>query len=121
MLPDPNMFTGRTAITRPFSHRGTDPGTAAAAEQPWTDVPEEGVVVGRGLGVLDMARAIRTGRPHRATGELGYHVLDTMVSAQESAARGSSSRSRARSSPSRRFRSTSTRSPARSEASPCRR
>jgi hypothetical protein len=35
-----------------------------------------------------MARAIRTGRPHRATGELGYHVLDTMVSAQESVARG---------------------------------
>ena len=51
-------------------------------------MPEEGVVVGRGLGALDMARAIRTGRPHRATGELGYHVLDTMVSAQESAARG---------------------------------
>ena len=88
VLPDPNMFTGRTAITRPFSHRGSDPGTAAVAEQPWTDVPEEGVVVGRGLGVLDMARAIRTGRPHRATGELGYHVLDTMVSAQESAALG---------------------------------
>ena len=88
VLPDPNMFTGRTAITRPFSHRGSDPSTAAVAEQPWTDVPEEGVVVGRGLGVLDMARAIRTGRPHRATGELGYHVLDTMVSAQESAALG---------------------------------
>jgi predicted dehydrogenase len=88
VLPDPNMFTGGAAITRPFSHRGTDPGTSATAEQPWTDVPEEGVVVGRGLGVLDMARAIRTGRAHRATGELGYHVLDTMVSAQESAARG---------------------------------
>jgi predicted dehydrogenase len=88
VLPDPNMFTGRTAITRPFSHRGTDPGVAATAEQPFTEVPEEGVVVGRGLGALDMARAIRTGRPHRATGELGYHVLDTMVSAQESAARG---------------------------------
>lgn len=88
VLPDPNMFTGRAAITRPFSHRGDDPGIGAGTEQPWTDVPEEGVVVGRGLGALDMARAIRTGRPHRATGELGYHVLDTMVSAQESAARG---------------------------------
>lgn len=88
VLPDPNMFTGRTAVTRPFSHRGSDPAHAAVAEQPWTDVAEEGVVVGRGLGALDMARAIRTGRPHRATGELGYHVLDTMVAAQESAARG---------------------------------
>jgi predicted dehydrogenase len=88
VLPDPNTFTGRTAITRPFSHRGSDPTHAAIAEQPFTDVPEEGVVVGRGLGALDMARAIRTGRPHRATGELGYHVLDTMVAAQDSAVRG---------------------------------
>jgi predicted dehydrogenase len=88
VLPDPNMFTGRSAIARAFSHRGTDPGITAGTDQPWVDVAEEGVVVGRGLGALDMARAIRAGRPHRATGELGYHVLDTMVAAQESAARG---------------------------------
>lgn len=88
VLPDPNKFSGRTAITRAFDHRGSDPAHAAVAEQPWTEVREEGVVVGRGLGALDMARAIRTGQPHRATGELGYHVLDTMVAAQESAARG---------------------------------
>ena len=87
VLPDPNKFSGRTAVTRPFDHRGSDPAHVAVAEQPWTDVLEEGVVVGRGLGALDMARAIRTGRPHRASGELGYHVLDTMVAAQESAAR----------------------------------
>ena len=31
VLPDPNMFTGRTAITRPFSHRGSDRGVAASA------------------------------------------------------------------------------------------
>ena len=31
-----------------------------------------------------MGRAIRAGRPHRATGELAYHVLDTMVSISES-------------------------------------
>ena len=33
----------------------------------------------RGIGVLDMARAIRAGRPHRATGALAFHVLDTMA------------------------------------------
>lgn len=88
VLPDPNQFTGRTTITRPFGSLGTDPGTDVEPEQPTIDVPEEGVVVGRGLGVLDLARAIRGGRPHRATGELGYHVLDAMTSAQESAARG---------------------------------
>jgi predicted dehydrogenase len=88
VLPDPNMFTGRSAIARPFGHRGTDPALSAGTDQPWTEVPEEGVVVGRGLGALDMARAIRAGRAHRATGELAYHVLDTMVAAQESATRG---------------------------------
>ena len=32
----------------------------------------------RGLGVADMASAIRSGRSHRASGELAAHVLDTM-------------------------------------------
>jgi len=80
MLPDPNMFTGRVAIVRPLSGHGET--------QEWVDVTEEGTVVGRGLGLLDMARAIRAGRPHLATGELGYHVLDVMVSAEESALSG---------------------------------
>ena len=57
-------------------------------EQEWIEVPNEGTVVGRGLGVLDMARAIAAGRPHIATGELGFHVLDVMLSAEESAATG---------------------------------
>jgi hypothetical protein len=32
----------------------------------------------RGLGVADMAVAIREGRAHRASGELANHVLDIM-------------------------------------------
>jgi predicted dehydrogenase len=78
-LPDPNMFSGRSAIIRPLA--------SLDSEQSWTEVLEQGTVTGRGLGALDMARAIRSGRPHRATGELGFHVLDTMLAAQESAAR----------------------------------
>jgi hypothetical protein len=42
----------------------------------------------RGIGALDMARAIREGRPHRAQGELAYHVLDIMVCTAESSERG---------------------------------
>jgi predicted dehydrogenase len=41
-------------------------------------------VSSRGTGVLDMARAIRAGRPHRADGALAYHVLDTMLAVAES-------------------------------------
>jgi predicted dehydrogenase len=90
VLPDPNTFTGRSAIVRPFGHRGVDSAFADGTYQRWTEVLEEGVVVGRGLGALEMARALRTGRAHRATGELGHHVLDIMVAAHESAARGES-------------------------------
>ena len=39
-------------------------------------------------GVLEMARALRDGRPHRAQGETAYHVLDAMVSISESIATG---------------------------------
>lgn len=40
------------------------------------------------MGALDMVRAIAAGRPHVASGELGYHVLDTLLSAERSAATG---------------------------------
>lgn len=84
VLPDPNMFEGRIAYVKPL-------GTITDADrfgQEWVEIEQTGTVVGRGLGVLDMARAINEGRPHLATGELGYHVLDVMLSAQESAASG---------------------------------
>ena len=45
----------------------------------WESVPITGVYAERGLGVLDLARAARTGGRPLASGELGYHVLDTLV------------------------------------------
>lgn len=83
VVPDPNMFEGRIAYVRPFESFGEAP-----PEQEWIDVPQEGPITGRGLGLLDMVRAIHEGRPHVATGEVGYHVLDIMLSAEESAERG---------------------------------
>ncbi|MDQ1587768.1 MAG: hypothetical protein QOJ77_933 [Microbacteriaceae bacterium] len=70
-LPDPNTFGGEIKIRR-------------ASEGDWTSYPSVGAQSSRGSGVLEMARAIRAGRQHRATGELAYHVLDTMVSISES-------------------------------------
>ncbi|MEE1649468.1 Gfo/Idh/MocA family oxidoreductase [Brachybacterium sp. J144] len=83
VVPDPNMFEGRIAYVKPFESFGERP-----PEQNWIEVPQEGVVVGRGMGLLDMVRAIAEDRPHVASGELGYHVLDVMLSAEESAASG---------------------------------
>ncbi len=84
VLPDPNKFEGRTAYVKPLGVLTDD----MEIEQPWHEVEQQGVVVGRGLGVLDMVRAIAEDRPHVATGELGFHVLDLMLSAEESAETG---------------------------------
>ncbi|WP_247041944.1 Gfo/Idh/MocA family protein [Arthrobacter rhizosphaerae] len=75
-LPDPNEFDGDLKLWRPGS------------EEPQV-IPATGPSNGRGLGVLDMARSIRGGVPHRATGDLAFHVLDTMVSITESVETGS--------------------------------
>ena len=56
--------------------------------QEWIEIEHEDIKIGRGLGALDMVRAIAQGRPHVASGELGFHVLDILLSAQESAATG---------------------------------
>lgn len=75
-IPDPNMFEGPLRVMRPGS------------EQRWEDLPVEGTIGGRGLGVLDMVRGLRSGRPHRASGEIGLHVLETMLAIEESVRTG---------------------------------
>jgi predicted dehydrogenase len=71
LFPDPNYFDGEVAIRR---RDGGD----------WETVATTKASSARGTGVLDMARALREGRPHRAQGALGYHVLDTMIAIGES-------------------------------------
>ena len=36
-----------------------------------------------GLAVADMAEAIAAGRPHRASGELGAHIVEILAAAHE--------------------------------------
>jgi predicted dehydrogenase len=73
-LPDPNTFDG------PLLARG--PG-----DTDWRELPLAGTTAGRGIGVLDMARSIRAGTPHRASGELAHHVLELMSAITESGER----------------------------------
>ncbi|NRQ34127.1 Gfo/Idh/MocA family oxidoreductase [Nonomuraea sp. NN258] len=70
-LPDPNTFGG------PLLARGRRDGD-------WRELPVTGTTAGRGLGVLDLARSLRAGTPHRASGELAFHVLDLMTAITES-------------------------------------
>ena len=67
LVGDPNSFGDAVSVRK----RG---------EQSWSTVPLERPFAqnSRGLGVLDIAHAIQSGRPHRASGELALHVLEAM-------------------------------------------
>ena len=92
VIPDPNRFTGEIKIARgPVLGGASTPDEVRAvntAPQTWEDVPVTGVYSERGLGVLDLARAARTGGRPLASGDLGYHVLDTLVAIDESVHEG---------------------------------
>jgi len=66
-LPDPNMFDGPVRLRR-------------LGEKEWRDVPlsHGHTTNSRGIGVADMAYALRNGRSPRANGKLAYHILDVM-------------------------------------------
>ena len=42
----------------------------------------------RGVGIADLAVGLRTGRPHRAAGAMGYHVIDIVHALHEASAEG---------------------------------
>lgn len=65
VLPDPNSFGGMTRLWK---------------DGQWTEIqPEHGLTQNsRGVGLSDMLEAHATQRSHRASGELAYHVLETM-------------------------------------------
>ncbi|WP_127580262.1 Gfo/Idh/MocA family protein [Paenibacillus koleovorans] len=67
IVPDPNTFGGSVQIRR-------------VDKKEFVEVPHTHgfTEAGRGLGVADMAQAILSGRPHRASAELAYHVLEAM-------------------------------------------
>ncbi len=76
-VPDPNSFGGPVKVRR-----------AGAAD--WSEIPlTHGYAENtRSIGVADMAYAQQSGRPHRASPELVYHVLDLMHAFHESSAQG---------------------------------
>lgn len=76
-VPDPNRFGGPVARFE-------------AGSKDWQEAQlTHGHVASlRGIGVADLALAVRAGRPNRCGGELGYHVLDVMHAFYESAESG---------------------------------
>ena len=74
VAPDPNGFGGAVGIARDGSA--------------WESIPVRGPEGGRGIGVVELARALRAGRQPRAGGRLGLHVLEAMLATARSAEAG---------------------------------
>jgi predicted dehydrogenase len=72
-VPNPNIFGGPVRLK--------------AANAEWEEIPlDPGFHENsRGLGVAEMASAVRQNRSHRASGELGQHVLEVMTAFDVSA------------------------------------
>lgn len=73
-LPDPNTFGGPLRVRR-------------AGDAEWEELPmtRPYAVNSRGVGLADMVLGLAEGRPHRASGELAFHVLDAMQSVLDAA------------------------------------
>ena len=69
-VPDPNGFGGSVRVSQ--------------AREKWSEVPLDFPKNARIIGVVDMVRAIRSERPHRASGALAYHVLEVMLAFDKS-------------------------------------
>ena len=76
--PDPNCIDGDIRLFK------------AGLTSDWARVDNSFIYNGnmRGIGLADMAAAIATGRKHRCSGELAFHVVDVMCSICDSAASG---------------------------------
>lgn len=74
VIPDPNRFDGPIRL---FS------------KGEWREIPprDEIPTNWRGVGLADMAAAVREGRPHRANAEMAFHVLDIMSAVHEASER----------------------------------
>ena len=72
-VPDPNTFSGPVRLQR---GRGE-----------WEEVPLDHPEGGRGIGVADMADALRKGRRSRVEAAMASHVLDIMHAVHESSER----------------------------------
>lgn len=76
VVPDPNMFSGPIQLLQPDGRTHDLPFSHGFTEN------------SRGVGLADMAVALRSGRQHRASGEFARHVLDITLGIFESAREG---------------------------------
>lgn len=80
-LPTIEIYGTRGTITAPDPNQFNEPTLIYTQDAPeWKEVePLAGFMdAGRGFGLSEMVSAIGANRPHRASGQLGAHVLEVM-------------------------------------------
>ena len=92
-LAGPDIFHGETKLRRKEASDWVDtpvPLPRLEEATPWSVIPPcfDYMENSRGLGLSDMARAIRKGGDFRANGEMAYHVLEMMHGFYDSAESG---------------------------------
>lgn len=76
ILGDPDRFDGEVRY-RPLGFRD------------WEVIPLRfDALVGRGIGLADLIAGIRSKEPHRASGELAFHVLDVLLTIESATSTG---------------------------------
>ncbi|MCE3250334.1 MAG: oxidoreductase [Geminicoccaceae bacterium] len=89
LVPDPNFFGGAPMI----AERDSEWQELDISAHPF-GIPNRALRSGaevadyRIIGLLDMAAALRQGRPHRASGDLALHVLEVLDSFERSSVEG---------------------------------
>jgi predicted dehydrogenase len=78
VVPDPNFFGGQIELLK----------KGGSWENIETDMPYADANY-RSIGLADMAHAVLTNRPHRASGDLALHVLEVMEAFETSSHSGS--------------------------------
>jgi predicted dehydrogenase len=77
LVPDPNRFGGEVSLAKTGGEWEAQPHSHGNTEGEF-----------RSIGVADMAAAIVSNRPHRASGALALHVLEAMEAFQISSDEG---------------------------------
>ena len=80
-LPVIEIYGTEGTLSVPDPNSGVNgPVRVRRAGGEWSEIPltHPYATTARSIGVADMAYALRCGRPHRASGDLAFHVLDIM-------------------------------------------
>jgi predicted dehydrogenase len=87
-MPFIEVYGADGTLSLPMPHERDDmPKLKSHDDEQWSELElPDGEPYVRGIGVVEMARALRTAAPVQASGALGYHVLEVLCAVDTSSA-----------------------------------